>query len=105
MRTVTQHKLSVEKRRTTRTTTWPNEKDLWMRVRKIVSGTSPPIHKPAAQRWSMSLDAPNGPTVAAAAWLIQANETRRTTLTSQRTAITILRALTCASAEATTKNA
>ena len=43
--------------------------------------------------------------MAAAAWLINASETRRTTLTSQRTAISALRALTCARAEATSTNA
>src|SRR5262249_34794097 len=101
MRTVTHHKLSVEKRRTTRTTVSPDEKDPPTRARKIVNGTSPPIQKPAAQRWSMSPDAPNGCARAAAAWLIQANEIRRITLINQRTSISALRALTFPTPKAT----
>src|SRR5262249_13691437 len=103
--TLTHQKLSVEKRRTTRTTVSPNEKDARTRARKTVSGTNPPIQKPAAQRWSMSPDAPNGHAVAAAAWLIQASEPRRTTLTSQRITVSALRALTFARPKATSINA
>src|SRR5260370_8047371 len=53
----------------------------------------------------MSPSKPSGAVPAAAAWLIQDSDTRRTTLTSQRTAISALRALTCARAEATRTNA
>src|SRR6476619_32856 len=53
----------------------------------------------------MSPSKPSGVVPAAAAWLIQASETRKTTLTSQRSAITALRGLTCARAEATRTNA
>src|SRR6476660_1245816 len=53
----------------------------------------------------MSPNTPSGRTVAAAAWLINASETRNTTLTSQRTKISALCILTCARAEPTSTNA
>src|ERR1700719_2646497 len=84
-RTLTQNKLSKEKRCSTEAALSPNENDERARVRKIASGASPPSHPPAAQRWSASPNRPSGCTLAAAAWLIQASETRRTTLSSQRT--------------------
>src|ERR1700720_4552365 len=84
-RTLTQNKLSMEKRCSTEAALSPNENDERARVRKIASGASPPNHPPAAQRWSASPNRPSGCTLAAPAWLIQASETRRTTLSSQRT--------------------
>src|SRR4029077_18201215 len=93
-RTLTHHRLSVEKRCSTGTTVSPSENDSRVHFRKIISGASPPIHTPAEQRWSTSPSRPNGCALAAAAWLIQASETRRTTLSSQANAISPLRALT-----------
>ena len=84
IRTPTQLKLSVEKRRITGTARSPSENDAWARVRKIASGRRPPIQAPAAQRWSASPNKSSGCALAAAAWLVQASEASKATLTKEK---------------------
>src|SRR5215472_10540281 len=85
-RAPTQHRLNVEKRSSVAILS-SGDNDARVCARKIANGTNPPIQPPAAQRWSASPNTPSGCTGAAAAWLTQASETRRTTLSSQRTRI------------------
>jgi len=105
IRTPTQVRLSVEKRRSTRRSRSPNDNDAWVRVRKIASGRSPPIQTLAAQRWIASPKRPSGCTLAAAAWLIQASETSKTMLIKNIIMRSACRARTCVKPSATNAKA
>src|SRR5215471_84826 len=81
---LTQQTLSAEKRLSAKMAPSSDDAGAGACTRKNVNGTNPPIHPPAAHRCNASPNAPRGCAGAAAAWLIQASEIRRTTLKNQK---------------------